>query len=171
MATTDKSRTDSSNIATGDRNPDPITGAPGSHPVGTGIGAGSGAVTGAALGALGGPIGMAIGTIAGGYMGKGLGEANDPTDPRARAEYDAEDDSYWRDQYKSRSYATADTDYGRDVSPAYRFGSAIGSNWSQTPSPAEEGKPGLGERIGSAVSNAVGVKDDTGSTPTDYRRF
>ena len=32
-----------------DSNPDPITGEPGSHPLGTGIGAASGAATGAAL--------------------------------------------------------------------------------------------------------------------------
>ena len=33
-----------------DPNPDPITGAPGSHPVGTGIGAAGGAAAGVALG-------------------------------------------------------------------------------------------------------------------------
>ena len=54
---------------TRDSNPDPITGAPGSHPVGVGLGGTSGAVVGAAIGSLLGPIGTLIrgaaGTIAG----------------------------------------------------------------------------------------------------------
>ena len=33
-----------------DINPDPVTGEPGSHPIGTGVGAAGGAVTGAAIG-------------------------------------------------------------------------------------------------------------------------
>lgn len=66
-----------------DRNPDPITGAPGSHPVGTGIGSASGAATGAAVGAIGGPVGAVIGGVAGAVVGAAIGhkagEANDPT--------------------------------------------------------------------------------------------
>ena len=38
-----------------DTNPDPITGEPGSHPVGTGLGAGGGALAGAAIGSVAGP--------------------------------------------------------------------------------------------------------------------
>lgn len=71
-----------------DRNPDPITGAPGSHPLGTGIGTGSGALTGAALGSIGGPVGAAIGLIAGGIVGAitghKAGEYNDPTEDFSR---------------------------------------------------------------------------------------
>lgn len=66
-----------------DRNPDPITKAPGSHPIGTGAGALAGGATGAAIGAAGGPIGSAIGTVAGALIGaaggKAAGEAVNPT--------------------------------------------------------------------------------------------
>lgn len=67
-----------------DRNPDPITGAPGSHPTGTAIGSASGAATGAAIGSIGGPVGAAIGGIAGAVtgavVGHKAGEAHDPTE-------------------------------------------------------------------------------------------
>ena len=44
-----------------DRNPDPITNAPGAHPVGVGIGAAAGgAATGAVAGAVAGPVGAAV---------------------------------------------------------------------------------------------------------------
>jgi hypothetical protein len=103
-----------------DSNPDPITGAPGSHPTGVGIGSASGAATGAAIGALGGPIGAAIGIIAGGivggYVGKGIGEKVDPT----------EDETYWRDAHRSRPYYSKDYDYDRDLAPAYRYGAVAG---------------------------------------------
>jgi len=66
-----------------DRNPDPITGAPGSHPGGTAIGSGAGAAAGAAIGSVGGPVGAAIGGVAGAVVGAGVGhkagEAHDPT--------------------------------------------------------------------------------------------
>lgn len=64
-------------------NRDPLSDAPGAHPVGTGIGAAGGAVTGAAFGAMGGPIGAAVGGVAGavvgGLAGKGAAEAVNPT--------------------------------------------------------------------------------------------
>ena len=68
----------------GNRNPDPITHAPGSHPIETGIGAAAvGAAGGMAVGAFTGPVGAAIGAavgaVAGGYAGKGVGEMIDPT--------------------------------------------------------------------------------------------
>src|ERR1043166_752127 len=67
-----------------DSNPDPITGEPGSHPIGVGVGGGSGAAAGAAVGgAVGGPIGAAVGgvvgAVAGGLAGKGVAEKIDPT--------------------------------------------------------------------------------------------
>ena len=58
-----------------DINPDPVTGEPGSHPVGTGVGAAGGAVTGAAIGSAAGPVGTivggVIGAVAGGAAGHG----------------------------------------------------------------------------------------------------
>src|SRR6187402_1902777 len=68
----------------GSRNADPLTDAPGSHPIETGIGAAiGGAASGLAIGIAGGPIGAVIGTVvgavAGGYAGKGVGELIDPT--------------------------------------------------------------------------------------------
>jgi len=72
-----------------DVNPDPISGAAGSHPVGTGIGAAGGAAAGASIGAVAGPIGAAVGTligaVAGGLAGKGAAEAIRPTDPTSGA--------------------------------------------------------------------------------------
>jgi hypothetical protein len=98
-----------------DANPDPLTGEPGSHPVGTGVGAAGGAATGAAIGgAVGGPagalIGAAIGGIAGGFAGKGIAESVNPT----------EEDAYWRSNYATRPYAK-----GRsydELRPAYEYG-------------------------------------------------
>ena len=67
-----------------DSNPDPLTGQPGAHPVGTGVGAAmAGAAAGAAGGLVGGPIGAAVGAVvggvAGGLAGKGVAESIDPT--------------------------------------------------------------------------------------------
>ena len=76
---------DSDEDADADANRDPLTGAPGAHPVGTGLGAAGGAGAGAAVGAIGGPLGAGIGAliggVAGGLAGKGAGEAANPTDP------------------------------------------------------------------------------------------
>ena len=46
------------NINNSDLNRDPITGEPGSHPIGTAVGGMGGAAAGAAIGAIGGPLGM-----------------------------------------------------------------------------------------------------------------
>jgi hypothetical protein len=99
----------------GDSNPDPITGAPGSHPVGTGAGALAAGTAGAAIGtAMGGPVGgivgAAVGAIAGGLGGKAAGEAIDPT----------AEDAYWRENHASQPFA-ADSTY-EDYEPAYRAG-------------------------------------------------
>jgi hypothetical protein len=70
---------------TGPRNADPLTDAPGAHPIETGLGAGlGGAAAGLAVGAAGGPVGAVIGgivggAVAGGLVGKGVGELIDPT--------------------------------------------------------------------------------------------
>ena len=99
-----------------DKNRDPISGAEGAHPVGTGAGAASGAAAGAAIGtAVGGPVGFAVGgvagAVAGGLAGKGVAEAVNPT----------AEDQYWRTNYSSRPYATAGTKYDT-LQPAYRYG-------------------------------------------------
>jgi hypothetical protein len=101
-----------------DANPDPITGAPGSHPVGTGLGAAAAGAAGAAIGsvvpgvgtAIGGAIGAVVGAVGGGYAGKAVAEAIDPTT----------EDAYWRENYKSRDYAAGAT-YD-EYRPAYQYG-------------------------------------------------
>jgi hypothetical protein len=99
-----------------DRNPDPITNAPGAHPVGVGIGAAAGgAAAGAAAGAVAGPAGAAVGAVvgavAGGYAGKAAAEAVDPT----------REDAYWRENYQTRPYYDPTIQY-EQVGPAYRHG-------------------------------------------------
>lgn len=98
-----------------DENRDPITGEPGSHPLGTGLGSASGAAAGAAIGALGGPVGMAvggvIGAVAGGVVGHEVAEGLDPT----------AEDAYWNEQHRKEPYYEADYDFN-DYRPAYRMG-------------------------------------------------
>lgn len=98
-----------------DANRDPITGAPGSHPVGTGVGAAIAGTAGAALGAMAGPVGAlagaAIGSAIGGAIGHSAGEAIDPTI----------ETEYWRTNYSSRPYVTSGSSFG-DYEPAYRLG-------------------------------------------------
>ena len=71
-----------------DANRDPISGAPGAHPIGTGAGAAAGGAAGAAIGAAAGPagavVGAAAGAIIGGLGGKGAAEKANPTDPIAK---------------------------------------------------------------------------------------
>src|SRR5690349_3681499 len=106
--------------ATPDRNPDPITGAPGSHPVGTGVGAAGGGAAGAAIGAavsgpaapLGAVVGAVVGAVAGGLAGKGAAEAVNPT----------AEDAYWRTNYASRPYYESSYTYDEDYRPAYEYG-------------------------------------------------
>ena len=99
-----------------DANRDPITGAPGAHPVGTGVGAAAGgAATGAAVGTIAGPIGtavgMAVGAVVGGLIGKGVAEKIDPT----------VEDAYWKTNYVSRHYVDKGSRY-ETYQPAYRTG-------------------------------------------------
>jgi hypothetical protein len=99
-----------------DANRDPLSGAPGAHPVGTGVGAAvGGAAAGAAAGTVAGPVGTAIGAAAGavvgGLAGKGVAESIDPT----------REDVYWRDNYRSRPYIDAGASYD-DFGPAYGYG-------------------------------------------------
>ena len=99
-----------------DLNRDPISGAPGAHPVGTGVGAAAGGVAAGALaGSVAGPVGTivgaAIGAVAGGLAGKGIAESIDPT----------ADEKYWRDNFSSRPYVKRDSKFD-DYGPAYRHG-------------------------------------------------
>jgi len=101
---------------TGDRNPDPITNAPGAHPIEAGIGAAvAGAASGVVASAVAGPVaaavGAAVGAIAGGYAGKGIGEWIDPTT----------EDNWLRDNFRSRPYVN-EGDTFEDFAPAFRFG-------------------------------------------------
>ena len=116
MAQSSKTKIQSAHPETRDANRDPISGAPGAHPVGTGLGATGGAAGGAAVGAaVGGPVGAvvgaAVGGIAGGLAGKGAAEAVNPT----------AEDAYWRDHYTS----TPGYESGRtfeQYQPAYKAG-------------------------------------------------
>lgn len=115
MDQTDK-RSDRGLDPTPDANENPVTGTPGSHPIGTGAGAITGAVAaGAAAGTVAGPIGTALGALAGavvgGLAGHGIAEMIDPT----------VEEAYWRDNYRTRPYATSDATFD-DYSPAYRYG-------------------------------------------------
>ena len=109
----------------GSRNADPITDAPGSHPIETGIGAAvAGAASGMAVGAVTGPVGAAIGAavgaVAGGYAGKGVGELIDPTT----------EDNWSRENFDSRPYVckgeTFDTYH-----PAYHYGAEAESRYGE----------------------------------------
>ena len=97
------------------RNEDPITGEPGSHPVGVGVGTAAGAAAGGAIGAAGGPVGAAVGAVVGGIAGaaagKAGGEAVNPTVESA----------YWREQHPRQDYADSEYTY-EDYEPAYRMG-------------------------------------------------
>lgn len=98
-------------------NRDPITGAPGAHPVGTGVGAAAGgmaagALAGTVVGPVGTMVGAAVGAVIGGLAGKGVAEVIDPT----------ADEAYWRENYASRSYVKQGENFD-DYGPAYRFGS------------------------------------------------
>lgn len=100
----------------GEPNRDPITGAPGAHPVGTGMGAAAGGMAGAAAGtAIAGPagtvIGAAVGAIAGGLAGKGVAEMVDPT----------VEDAYWKESYAKEPYYADGKDFDF-YAPAYRTG-------------------------------------------------
>ena len=76
----------------GDANRDPISGAPGVHPVGTGVGAASGAVVG-------------------GLAGKGVAEAIQPT----------RKDVCWRENHDGRSFVESGSSFD-DGGPAHGVG-------------------------------------------------
>jgi hypothetical protein len=105
-------------------NRDPITKAPGAHPLGVGVGAAVGGVaagvataaaTGAAVGTVAGPagtvIGAAVGAVVGGLAGKAVAEHYDPT----------VEDGYWREAHVREPYYDSRYTYD-DYAPAYRLG-------------------------------------------------
>ena len=97
-------------------NRDPVTGEPGSHPVGTGVGAAGGAVAGGAIGAaIGGPVGAVAGAVVGGvagaFGGRGVAEAVNPT----------LEERYWHENHPLQPYATDEFPY-EHFAPAYRVG-------------------------------------------------
>ena len=99
-----------------DSNLDPISGQPGSHPVGTGVGAAGAGTVGTVIGGVvGGPVGAVvgavIGSVVGGLAGKDVAEQVNPTF----------EDSHWREVYSSQPYVAENTIY-EDYQPAYRTG-------------------------------------------------
>ncbi|WP_009962663.1 hypothetical protein [Verrucomicrobium spinosum] len=103
---------------------DPVTGEPGSHPLGAGLGATGGAVAGAIAGAIAGPVGSAVGAIVGGVtgglMGKEVAESLDPQDGvQAIAPEGWEE--WWRDAYISEPYLDPSLGF-EEYLPAYRLG-------------------------------------------------
>jgi len=104
-------------------NRDPITGEPGSHPIGTTVGAttgilagvagamGVGAATGSVVGPAGAIVGAAVGGLVGGLAGSAAGEDVNPT----------AEDAYWKENYKTREYVVKGADYDT-YRPAYRYG-------------------------------------------------
>ncbi|MDB6058932.1 MAG: hypothetical protein JWO95_2776 [Verrucomicrobiales bacterium] len=115
MAETNKTTRGTETTRGTDANRDPITGTPGSHPVGTGVGAAvGGAAAGAAVGSVAGPVGTVAGivggAIVGGLAGKGVAEKIDPT----------REDAYWRENHAKQSFGR-ERGYD-DYSNAYRTG-------------------------------------------------
>ena len=101
-----------------EENRDPISGAPGAHPIGTGVGAVlGGAAVGAAAGTVVGPVGTVVGTavgaVVGGLAGKGIAEAIDPTRELA----------YWQRNHETRPYADEGGTFD-EYGPAYAYGAA-----------------------------------------------
>jgi len=100
-------------------NQDPITGAPGAHPIGVGLGAViGGAAAGAAagtvtVGPVGTLLGAEVGAVAGGFVGKGIAEHYEPTIV----------ENHWRPRFATESYYTDGMSY-EDYAPAYQLAAA-----------------------------------------------
>ena len=120
-----------------DSNPDPITGQPGAHPVGTGAGAAGAGAAGLAIGGLvGGPvgavIGAVIGAVGGGLAGSQVAEAVDPT----------VEDEYWRNNHAAQPYVEKGRQY-EDYQPAYRTGYESYARHAESKKTYEEVEPEL----------------------------
>ena len=105
----------STNTTAESRNEDPISGAPGAHPVGVGVGAAGGSLAGGVIGMAGGPVGAAVGAamgaVVGGLVGKSVAEGIDPT----------AEDAYWAANFSGEGYVDPTGTYN-DYGPAYRVG-------------------------------------------------
>ena len=105
------------NVNKAQANRDPISGAPGAHPVGTGLGAAAGGIAGGAAagtlaaGPVGTVIGAAVGAVLGGLGGKAIAEHYDPT----------VEEAYWRGNFEREPYYQRGMTYD-DYAPAYRLG-------------------------------------------------
>ena len=132
-------------IIQANKNADPLTGAHGAHPVGTGIGAAGAGALGAAVGTaaagpVGGLAGAAIGAVVGGLLGKGIAEGIDPT----------VEVEYWREAYIARPYYDSAFGFG-DYEPAYRYGWEArhrlkGRQWSEVEADLERDWPEAGAK-------------------------
>lgn len=119
------------------RNEDPLSGAAGAHPVGSGLGAALGGVAaGAAAGTVAGPIGTVAGAVIGGVLGglagKAVAENIDPTI----------ETQHWREQHASRPYYNENYQY-EHYEPAYRAGwesydPDVNEDWSDREAIARE---------------------------------
>lgn len=115
-----------------DLNRDPISGTPGSHPVGVGVGgvaggAAAGAIAGTFFGPIGTLIGAAVGVVAGAAAGKGVAERIDPTG----------EIEYWREESRSRDYVDPTRDFDKEYAAAYGYGlqgreKYAGRTWDDT---------------------------------------
>jgi phage tail tape-measure protein len=150
-----------------DSNPDPITGEPGSHPVGVATGGVAGGASGAAIGgAVGGPVGAvvggAVGAILGGLAGKGVAETVDPTG----------EDNYWRENFKNRSYYKSGKSYD-DYQKAYRYGWEAASRPENANRQFEEVEDELKQNwsSGRGSSNESDWKDSRGPIRDAYDRI
>jgi hypothetical protein len=98
-------------------NRDPITGAPGAHPVGVGIGAAAGGIAGGAAagtlaaGPVGTVVGAAVGAVVGALGGKAVAEHYDPT----------VEEQHWRSNFEDEPYYQRGKTFD-DYAPAYRIG-------------------------------------------------
>lgn len=115
-----------------DANLDPLSGAPGAHPIGTGLGAAAGgvaagALAGSVVGPVGTLVGAAVGAIAGGLAGKGIAEMIDPT----------AEEAYWRENYSNRPYVAEGATFD-DYGPAYRYGVDTYARYGSQPFSAAE---------------------------------
>lgn len=135
-----------------DANRDPITGAPGAHPVGVGVGAAAGGMAaGAAAGTLtAGPIGTvlgaAIGAVVGGLGGKAVAEHFDPT----------VEEAFWKENHAKQPYYKAGEEYDQ-YAPAYKLG--YEGRAAGTANTFEEAEPALKDRYASMEAGSFAPWD------------
>ena len=151
---------------TEDMNRDPITGEPGSHPVGTTLGAAGAGAAGAAVGvAVGGPVGGlvggVIGAIVGGAGGHAIAEQVDPTG----------EDAYWAENYTTRDYVDAKQPY--DIyRPAYEHGwtarrNHLDRSWDEVEPELERSWEGAANKTGLEWDRAKPAARDAWSRVDD----